>query len=149
MQVSIGFPAFSEEVAILNRFIDDNPLEKLSPVCTKEELLVAQTAVKSVYVHQTLMEYIISITQKTRSHKSILLGASPRASLALLKSSQAYAAIKGLNYVTPEIIRYVAPFVLSHRLVMRTSFQKSESAIETMKNIISEVPVPTEDFQKR
>jgi MoxR-like ATPase len=149
MQVSIGFPAFSEEVAILNRFIDDNPLEKLSPVCAKEELLEAQTAVKSVYVHQTLMEYMISITQKTRTHKSILLGASPRASLALLKSAQAYAAVKGLNYVTPEIIRYVAPFVLSHRLVMRASFQKSESAVEIMKGIISEVPVPTEDFQKK
>jgi MoxR-like ATPase len=95
------------------------------------------------------MEYIISLTQKTRTHKSIILGASPRASLALLKSVQAYAAVKGYHYVTPEFIRYIAPFVLAHRLVMRTSFQKSESSQEVMKSIIAEVPVPTEDFQKK
>lgn len=149
MQISIGFPAFAEEVSILNRFIDNNPLESLSPVCFREDLLKAQEAVKSVYVHPSLMDYMITITQKTRTHKSIILGASPRGSLALLKSSQAYAAVKGLNYVTPEIIKYVAPFVLSHRLVLRTSFQKSETAIEVMKSVLADTPVPTEDFERR
>lgn len=149
MQVSMGFPAFAEEVAILNRFIDDNPLEILSPVCSREELIAAQEAVKSIYVHLSLMEYIIAITQKTRTHKSVILGVSPRGSLALLKSAQAYAAISGLQYVTPEIIKYIAPYVLAHRIVLRSTFQKSESAIEIMNTILSEVPVPTEDFQKR
>jgi MoxR-like ATPase len=149
MQVSMGFPDFQEEVAILNRFIDENPLESLSHVCSKEELLAAQEAVKSVYVHPALMEYMITIIHKTRSHKSITLGASPRASLALLRSSQAFAAIKGLAYVTPEIIRYIAPFVLAHRFVLRASFQKSESALELMNSILSDTPVPTEDFQKK
>jgi MoxR-like ATPase len=149
MQISMGFPQFQEEVAILNRFILDNPLEKLVPVCTKEELLQAQAAVKMVYVHPTLMEYMIAIIQKTRVHKNIVLGASPRGSLALLKSAQAYAAVKGLTYVTPEIVKYIAPFVLSHRLILRTSFQKSESALELMKGILADTQVPTEDFQKK
>lgn len=149
MQISMGFPAFTEEIAILNRFIDDNPLENLSPVCSREDLLAAQEAVKSIYVHPALIEYIIAITQKTRSHKSVILGVSPRGSLALLKSVQAYAAVKGLQYVTPEMIKYIAPFVLAHRIVLRSTFQKSESAIEIVNAILSEVPVPTEDFQKR
>ena len=149
MQISMGFPEFQDEMAILNRFIDDNPLENLTAVCSKEELLEAQNVMKTIYVHPVLMEYIIAIIQKTRINKSVLLGASPRGSLALLKSAQAYAAIKGFSYVTPEMVRYIAPYVLSHRLVLRTTFQKSESAVEIVKNILSEVPVPTEDFQKR
>ncbi len=149
MQVHMGFPAFNEEIAILNRFIDNNPLEKLSPVCSGEALLSAQEAIKSIYVHPALMEYMISIIHKTRDHKSIILGVSPRGSLALLRSSQAYAAIKGMQYVTPEMIRYIAPFVLSHRLVLRATYQKSESAVDIMKNLLAEVPVPTENFQRQ
>jgi len=149
MQVSVGFPKFQEEIAILNRFISDNPLEKLTAVCSKDELLKAQEVVKTVYVHPSLMEYIITIIQKTRSHKSVILGASPRGSLALLKAVQAYSVIKGFSYVTPEIIKYMAPFVLSHRLVLRTTFQKSESAMEIMNSILEDTPVPTEDFKKQ
>lgn len=149
MQISMGFPNFGEEMAILNRFIEDNPLESLSAVCSKEDLLQAQAEIKHVYVHPVLMEYMVTIIQKTRSHKSIVLGVSPRGSLALLRAVQSYAAIKGLSYVTPEIIKYIVPYVLSHRLVLRASFQKSESAVELMKNILSDIPVPTEDFQKR
>lgn len=146
MQMSMGFPEFEQEVFMLNRFIADNPLEELAPVCSREELMKAQEEVKSIYVHPSLMDYMISITQKTRSHKSVILGVSPRGSLALLKASQAYAAIQGQSFVTPEIIRYIAPFVLSHRLVLRTTFQKSESAVEIIKNVLEEIPVPTEDF---
>lgn len=148
MQISMGFPNFDEEIAILNRFIEDNPLENLSAVCTKEELLQAQSEIKHIYVHPVLMEYMITIIQKTRVHKSILLGASPRGSLALLRTVQAYAALKGNSYVTPEMIKYITPYVLAHRLVLRASFQKSESAVEIMKNIIADIPVPTEEFQR-
>ena len=148
MQLSMGFPSFTEEVSILNRFIDDDPLVRLSPVCSVNELLTAQKLVRTVYVHPALMEYIISITQKTRENKGVLLGASPRGSLALLKAAQTYAAIKGLSYVTPETIKYLAPFVLSHRLILRSTFQKSESAIEIMNSILADIPVPTENFHK-
>lgn len=149
MQVSIGFPEFHEEIMILNRFIDSNPFDKLAPVCTKEDLITMQEIVKSIYIHPSLMEYMISIIQQTRSHKGIVLGVSPRGSLALLRAVQAYAAIKGQEYVTPEIIKYLAPYVLAHRLVLRTSFQKSESAKTIINNILFEVPVPTEDFLRR
>jgi MoxR-like ATPase len=149
MQISLGFPGFNEEIAILNRFIDNDPLEQLTSVCTREELVKAQEAVKSVYIHPVLMEYIITIIHKTRNHKEITMGVSPRGSLALLRSAQAYTAIKGLSFVSPEAIKYVAPYVLSHRLIVKTAFQKGEAAIELMNKILADIPVPTEDFEKR
>lgn len=148
MQLSVGFPSFNEEINILERFIDDDPIARLSPVCSLDDLLVAQRAVHSVYVHPVLMEYIIAITQKTRDNKSVILGASPRGSLALLRTVQAYSAIKGLSYATPEIIKYLAPYVLAHRLVLRATFQKSETTLDIMNSILSDIPVPTETFQK-
>jgi MoxR-like ATPase len=149
MQISMGFPKFNEELDILNRFIQEDPLENISPVCTKEDLLSMQKTVRSVFVHPSLMEYMITIIHKTRTHKEISSGVSPRGSLALLRAVKTYSAIQGLDYVTPETIQYIVPFVLSHRLVLRTSFQKSESAIEIIRGILSDTPVPTEDFLSR
>jgi MoxR-like ATPase len=149
MQLSIGFPTIQEEVAILNRFIDESPLASLTPVCTKNDLLNMQKSVKSIYVHPSLMEYMIAIVNRTRENDHVALGASPRGSLALLRSSQAYAAISGQSYVTPEIIKHLAPYVLTHRLILHTGFHKTSSAHELMKRILEEVPVPTEDFTRR
>ncbi len=149
MQISMGFPSFHEEITILNRFIDASPLEDLKPVCTKADLLAMQEAIKSVYVHPSLMEYMITIINKTREHKSIVLGVSPRGSLAFLRAAQAYAAIQGLQYVTPEMIKHLAPYILIHRLVLRTTFNKTESSLELINNILSDTPVPTEDFTRR
>jgi MoxR-like ATPase len=108
-----------------------------------------QELVKTIYVHPSLMEYMITIVQNTRTSKGIALGVSPRGSLALLRAVQAYAAIQGLSYVTPEIIKYIAPFVLTHRIILRTTLQKSESSREIIKSILEAVPVPTEDFLRR
>lgn len=148
MQLSIGFPSEHEEVGILSRFIEDNPLEALSPVLSSEELLLMQQACRKVYVHPSLMEYIIALANKTRQHDAIALGVSPRGTLALLRASQAYAAIQGLSYVTPEFIRYLAPYVLTHRLILRSSIHKSASAMELMNRILMDTAVPTEDFSK-
>ncbi len=149
MQIAMGFPALQDEITILNRFIISNPLDELHSVCSKEDLLTMQEIIKSVYIHPSLMEYMISIVSKTRSHKSIALGVSPRGSLAFLRAVQAYAAIKGFQYVTPEFIQAIAPYVLAHRLVLRTTFNKGATALEFIHDILSEVPVPTEDFTRR
>jgi MoxR-like ATPase len=149
MQIGMGFPTFSDEVTILNRFIHANPLKELFSVCSKEDLLTMQEMIKTVYIHPSLMDYIISIITKTRTHKSITLGVSPRGSLAFLRAVQAYAAMKGVTYVTPEFIQIVAPFVLAHRLILRTGFQKGASSIDIIHEILLDVPVPTEDFTRR
>lgn len=149
MQLSMGFPSMTEEISMLNRFINTSPLEELSPVCSNADLLSLQEAIKKVYVHPSLMEYIIEVVQRTRSHKDIVLGVSPRGSLSFLRAVQAYSALKGLDYAIPEHIRYLAPFVLSHRLVLKTSFQRTEAARELLAGILETVPVPTEDFKGR
>jgi MoxR-like ATPase len=149
MQISMGFPTFGEEIVILNRFMEESPLDVLSPVCSKEDLLAMQKICKSVYVHPSLMEYMITIINKTRNHENIVLGVSPRGSLAFLRASQAYAAIQGLSYVTPEIIKHLAPFILTHRLVLRSNFHRSSSALEIVNRILSDTLVPTEDFTRR
>lgn len=149
MQIGMGFPDMADEIAILNRFIMDNPLNELKNVCTKDELLAMQDNIKSIYVHPSLMEYMISIINKTRNHKNIALGVSPRGSLAFLRAVQAYTALKGHAFVIPEFIRKLAPFVLGHRLILTTGFQKSSGSAEILKDILSQVPVPTEDFSRR
>jgi MoxR-like ATPase len=108
-----------------------------------------QELIKSVYIHPSLMEYMVSITCKTRNHKSLALGVSPRGSLGFLRAVQAYAAIVGFNYVTPEFIIKLAPFVLCHRFILRTGFQKSAGAADILADILAEIPVPTEDFARR
>jgi MoxR-like ATPase len=149
MRLKVGFPTSAEEIAILNRFTLDNPLEQLTPVCSGEELLHMQTIVKSIYVHPSIMEFMVAIVNKTRDNDNVTLGVSPRGTLALLRSSQAYAAISGHHYVTPEMVKYLAPYVLTHRLILRTSFHKINSAQEIMKKVLDETPVPTEDFTRR
>lgn len=149
MQISMGFPNFNEEITILNRFMKDNPLTDLGPVCRKEDLLSMQESIKSIYIHPALMEYIIAIVNSTRSNKNTSLGVSPRGSLGFLRAVQAYAAITGFPYVTPEMIQYIAPFVLSHRLVLKTSYNKNSSSREIIDSILTETPVPTEDFSRR
>lgn len=144
MQIGMGFPDTRDEVAILNRFIHDNPLSDLKSVCSKEDLLAMQDLIKTVYIHPSLIDYMVSIVNQTRNHKDIILGVSPRGSLALLRAVQAYTAIKGFTYVTPEFIQAIAPYVLSHRLVLRNQFQHGSASI--MKDIMAKVPVPTEDF---
>lgn len=149
MQISMGLPTVQEEITILNRFMNASPLVDLKPVCSKSDLVAMQKATKSVYIHPSLMEYMIAIVNKTRKHDNVVLGVSPRGSLAFLRAVQAHAAIKGLNYVTPEIIKYLAPYILTHRLVLRTSYNKTTSSMELVKRILSDTPVPTETFTRR
>jgi MoxR-like ATPase len=135
MQVRMGFPTKEEELNILCRFMSENPLESLQPVCTKEDLLKMQVAVKSVFVHTSLMEYMIALVNKTREMDHIVLGVSPRGTLALLRASQAYAAIQGLSYVTPEIIKHLAPYILAHRIILRSSIHRSASSLEVIDSV--------------
>jgi len=146
MQLSMGFPSFDEEKAILNRFMNNDPIANLEPVCEKDTLISMQNLIPTVFVHDSVMEYLVQIVMKTRSHKELAQGVSPRASLAFLRASQALAAIRGHKYVTPEIVKYLAPFVLSHRLILHNSYQRGNLSKQIINDILSQVPVPTEKF---
>jgi MoxR-like ATPase len=149
MQLRIGFPSKEEELDILCRFTADNPLEQLEPVCSGEDLLQMQEAVKTVFVHPCLMEYMIDLVNHTRRAEQVILGVSPRGTLALLHASQALAALRGQAFVTPELIQYLAPSILAHRIILRSGLSSTVSSSDLIRKVISAVPVPTEDFSRR
>ena len=113
-----------------------------------EEFLELQKLCQRVFVGEAVRDYTIAITRLTREHKSIELGASPRASLSLHLASQALAAIKGRNYAIPDDIKYLAMPILVHRLIAKTEVRLKGKRIEDIVGeILSTVPVPVEDVK--
>jgi MoxR-like ATPase len=149
MQLSIGYTDKEDTLKILERFLNDSPIERLRPVCTQDELVQMQDSVKQVYVHPDVAGYSADIVMKTRNHEEISLGVSPRGNLALLRCAQALALIRGRQYVTPEDIRELAIPVLGHRIILRGSLRSRSAQIPMIvESILEQVEVPTEDWTK-
>ena len=146
MQLSMGFPSEKEELAIMERFILDNPIDNLAPVCSKEEIIIMSERCRHVFVHNSVRKYMVDIVASTRNHASISAGVSPRGTLALLKTAQIFAAIHGRDYVTPEDVKALAVPVLSHRIVSYTNVAKNSNKESIIRSITESVPAPTENF---
>lgn len=147
VQLSMGYPTREEQTAILQRFMQESPQESLRPVTNAEQIAQAQKAVRSVRVAPELLDYIGALCEKTRALDDALLGASPRAALALMRVSQSLAAIRGRDYVTPEDIKTMAEPVLAHRLILRTAYGRRGRAAEAVGEVLASVPVPTETIE--
>lgn len=147
VQLSMGYPTREEQTAILQRFMQESPQESLRPVANAEQIAQAQKAVRSVCVAPELLDYIGALCEKTRALDDALLGASPRAALALMRVSQSLAAIRGRDYVTPEDIKTMAEPVLAHRLILRTAYGRRGRAAEAVGEVLASVPVPTETIE--
>lgn len=148
MQLSMGTPTKEEELSIMERFIINQPLEQLQAVCSKEDLLAIQDAYSSVYVHQSLMTYMVDLVQATRSHHQVITGVSPRGTLALLKAVQAYAMIQGRDYAVPEDIKTVAVPVMAHRLVISRGFGSLSTGSQIIEELLDTIAVPTEEWSR-
>ena len=127
--------------------MQESPQESLRPVANAEQIAQAQKAVRSVRVTPELLDYIGALCEKTRALDDALLGASPRAALALMRVSQSLAAIRGRDYVTPEDIKTMAEPVLAHRLILRTAYGRRGRAAEAVGEVLASVPVPTETIE--
>lgn len=149
MQISMGYPSKTEELAILDRFGGENPLDGLEPVCTGQELLELRRQSVNVYVHPVLKNYLIELVQSTRSDSQILNGVSPRGSLALFRAVRAYAMVQGRDYAVPEDIKTLAVPVLAHRIITARTFGMQASAADTITRLLESVPLPTEDWGTR
>jgi len=145
MQISIGYPA--QEGDIITRFLHNSPLESLQPAATTDDWMNMQQSAAGISVHEDLCHYIAELARQTRRHEAVALGISPRGSLALAKSAQGYAALRGRDYVTPEDIKYLAPFVWSHRLTLRGVGQNTNKR-QVISDVLTKVTVPTEDMWK-
>lgn len=147
MQLSMGFPTPEEEVAIMDRFIANNPIDEITPVCTKEDIYLMGICATKVYVDASIRKYIVDIINATRTNAAISSGVSPRGTLALLKAAQVYAAIHGRDYVIPDDIKDLAVPVLAHRIISYTNIAKNSNKSTIINDILNSVPVPTENFQ--
>ncbi|MCD6372065.1 MAG: MoxR family ATPase [Thermococcus sp.] len=145
VRLRVGYPSKGEEMEILRRRMARKKEEvDITPILTPEEVVEMQRAVEEVYVSDPVLEYITDIVTATREdRKEIEVGASPRGSLALLKLSRAYAALKGRDYVIPDDVKAVAVPALSHRLILKRELWYTRVSQESiMEKILERVPVP-------
>jgi MoxR-like ATPase len=140
----IGYPSKSEELEVLNRVENRHPIEELESVLSLEHIVDMKKAVKKVFVNENVKEYIINIVNATRQHHSVFLGASPRASIALMKAGQAFAYMQDRDYVIPDDIKYLAPYALQHRMILNSDAKLSNTTNErVIFDVVEQVHIPT------
>ncbi len=145
LKLQIGYPSQTEENAILERFRKSDPLPTLSAVTDPAEIIQLQEERKEVRVEDSVRDYIVRVARATRTNNEIQLGASPRATLALYQTAQAWAALQNRDYVIPDDVKYLAPYVLCHRMIISAQAQlRGRDAHEMISDIVSVVPVPVE-----
>lgn len=143
MRISIGYPDKSHEIEILKNYKSIKDLEQISPVASREDILTMQDEVDNVYVHDDIFEYIINIVSLTRNYKTIQLGASPRASIDLLKASKAKAYLEGRNYVIPDDVKEMVNPVLSHRIILSPEAKiENKSTDEVLAELLYQIYIP-------
>jgi MoxR-like ATPase len=143
MQVSVGYPARADEVDIVRAQLQEKPLDRLEPVTNAGDVAAAQREVRGIHVDETLIEYAVKLTEATRLHPDLVLGASPRASLALVISAQARSYLDGLAYVLPDTMKQLAVPVLRHRLILKPqSILGGKSSGHIIRDILEQVELP-------
>ena len=145
-RIILEYPALEEERQILYRFKDDfrkRKVDDVQAVLNAQEIKECQDIIEKIYIKDLLLDYIAEIIHNTRSHADLFLGASPRASLAIMQTSKAYAAMNGRDFVTPDDIRFVASPVLNHRIILTPEREMEGLQIEdVIEEIISGIEVP-------
>ena len=146
IRLELGYPRLDEERAIIRRFRQDDPYETLEPVLSAEEILHLSSVCRQVYLHPVVEDYLLELVRRTREEDGLALGASPRGSLAMMRTGQALAALRGRHYVRPDDLQELALPVLAHRLIpsVRTRL-RGRAGKEIVSEILAQVPVPVEE----
>lgn len=150
LKLKMGYPTEEQELQMLEATAKQHPIERITAVLDKAELLQLQQQVKEVYIDKIVQNYIIQIVKKTREDNAIYLGASPRASIALMKAAKAFAFIHNRDYVLPDDVKYLAPFVLSHRIILTSEAKfEGQDAHSLITKLLVSVSIPTrKEFSK-
>ena len=147
LRIQMGYPSEEEEQAVLHRFKQEEPLDTLQAVVNADEFTSLQQAIRQVQWQPVVERYLLALVRSTRAHKDIQLGVSPRGTLALYRACEAYAAIQGRDFVLPDDVKYLAPFVLGHRLLTTSrNRMRGKRSAEIIAEIIQNTPVPTEEI---
>jgi MoxR-like ATPase len=145
MKLAIGYPTADDENNILLRFERNDPLETLEKVVEPEDIIAMQKEVREVRVEESVRHYIVNVCRATRDHEDIELGASPRATMALYRTCQALAAIRGRQFVIPDDVKTMAPYVLTHRLMVNPQTRlRGRKPEDIIRDVVNTVPVPVE-----
>lgn len=146
MKITLGYPSIKNEISILERFSNDigvPDVSVISAVVSKSEISAMKEAVSKIYIKDDIMKYIVELVAETREHSKIYLGASPRASLAIMRTSKVVALMAGRNFVIPEDIQYIAPFILNHRIILTPDAEmEGTNSQNLIKEIIKAKEVP-------
>jgi MoxR-like ATPase len=143
IRLSLGYPNLDEEIKMLEMLERGHPIESLQPVVTTADLLAAQRAVREIHVDAKVRRYLTEIVHHTRQHEDVALGGSPRASIALFRTSQALAAVNGRTFVRPDDVKNMAAAVLTHRLILRPESRlRKVTAAAVVTEVLEAVPVP-------
>jgi MoxR-like ATPase len=147
MKIVIGYPDAEDENAILLRFQHTNPLDTLESVVEADDILAMQTRVRQVRVEESVRRYVVDVARATREHRDVLVGVSPRGTMALYHTSQALAAIRGREYVIPDDVKYLAPTVLTHRILINPKTRlRGRTQTDVITDIVEAVAVPVESL---
>jgi MoxR-like ATPase len=145
LRVRLGYPSIQEEEDILLRYERDDPMAELEPVISGEEVLALAQARKTVRVEATVRNYIVRIVHATRDHSAVELGSSPRGSLALYQTAQALAAIRGRDFVLPDDVKQLTPYVLTHRLILSSQMKlRGRTPEQIVQEIVESAPAQVE-----
>jgi len=150
VRLSLGYPDLEHEVTMLQRFETQDPLDTLEPVVTTDHVTACQQAIRQIRVDEKVSRYIVEIMRATREHFDVMLGGSPRASMALSRCAQAFAAIHGYGFVLPDDVKQVLPFVLGHRLILRPESRLRKKTVSgILEEIMDSVSVPIVEAANR
>lgn len=143
LRLRLGYPDETDEGLMLARFNSANPMDDMEAVASGDDIVEGQQRVKEIYVDSVLSNYVVRLVQATRAHDDVELGASPRATLGLYRCSQAFAAIRGRSYVTPDDVKVIAPYALSHRTILTAQARlRGRTAEDVVQELLSKVEVP-------
>ncbi len=146
MKIVLSYPTSNDEIEVLNRHQSNNSfiqLNDINPVITIDELIGMRGLLKNTIIESSLMKYIVDIVQATRTHRYIYLGASPRASVALMQSAKAFALLQGRDFVTPDDIQFLVKPILQHRIILSTDAELDGQTVDgVIKSIVSKIEVP-------
>jgi MoxR-like ATPase len=145
MKIAIGYPSNEDENAILLRFQQGDPLDALKPVTGATEIVAMQEKVRQTRVEASVRQYVVDIARATREHEDVDVGVSPRGTMALFHTCQALAAVRGRQYVIPDDVKYLAPFVLTHRIIVNPKTRlRGRTQADVITDIVDTISVPVE-----
>lgn len=144
IKIGLGYPGREEEVALLDRFLAADPLQQITAVCSIADVLAAQAATRMVHVEASVKQYAVDVCAATRRHAEVALGASPRATLALVALAQAHAALDARDYVLPDDVKALAPWCLPHRILLAPAARWREQTPDAVvAAVLRSLAVPT------